>query len=112
RPSRRPPMDGLMKPAMPGRRPPRRLGITVIDHPAPLEAERRIDRAALGAEIAVALLVGAHQFTEPPGPQLGAEGLAVPPCEELEQKQFHRPAPVREKVGTLMPLARQIVQLG
>ena len=45
------------EPAMPGRRHAGRLGIAVIDHPAPLEAERRIDLAPLGAEIAVALLV-------------------------------------------------------
>src|SRR5690348_12030666 len=82
-------VDGVMHPAMPGRRNPRRLGQAVIDHPAPLEAERRIDLAADGAVIAVALLVRADQFAEPPGPQLRAKGLAAPPGEELEKKLFH-----------------------
>ena len=42
-------IDGVMTVAMPRRRYPRSLGKPVIDHPAPLEAERRIDLAALGA---------------------------------------------------------------
>ena len=36
-----------------------------------------------------ALLVLAHQFAEPPGPQLSAERLAIPPREELENELFH-----------------------
>ena len=35
----------------------RGFSIAVVDHPAPLEAERRIDLAALGPVVAVALLV-------------------------------------------------------
>src|SRR5882762_6798128 len=105
-------IDGVMHPAVPGRRYPGRFGIAVIDHPAPLEAERRIDLAALGAEIAVALLVLAHKFAEPPGPQLRAKGLAVPPCEKLEQKLFHRSwDPGRYgSVAAVMPPAGRIVQ--
>src|SRR6202167_3093885 len=85
-----------MDPAMPGRRDAGGLGIAVIDHPAPLEAERGVDLAALGAEIAIALLVFADQFAEPPGPQLRPEGLATPPREDFEKKQFHGARPVRE----------------
>src|SRR6266436_10341274 len=89
-------VDGVVHPAVPRRRNAAGLGIAVVDHPAPLEAERRIDLAATGAVIAVALFVLAHQFAEPPGPQLRAERLAIPPCEKLEQKLFHRSWPVRE----------------
>src|SRR4051794_2424683 len=81
-------IDGVMNPAVPFRRYPGRLGIAVIDHPAPLEAEGRIDLAALGAIVGVTLLVLADQFAEPPGPQLRAEGLPAPPCEEFEEKQL------------------------
>src|SRR6185437_11172350 len=83
----------VVDPAVPARRNPRRLGIAVIDHPAPLEMQRRVDLPALGAIIAVALLVLADELAEPPGPQLRAEGLAVPPREELEQELFHAGLP-------------------
>ena len=63
----------------------------VIDHPAPLEAERRIDLAALGPVIAVAELVLADEFAVEPRPQLGAESLAVPPSEHPQQEVLHRP---------------------
>jgi hypothetical protein len=42
---------------------------------------------------------------------LGAEGLAIPPCEEFEKKQFHGAWPVREAREVLMPSAGRIVQL-
>src|ERR1700736_67836 len=71
-------IDGVMHPAVPVRRYLGRFGIAVVDDPAPLEAERRIDLAALGAIIGVALLVPADQFAEPPRPQLRAKGLAAP----------------------------------
>src|SRR6476620_11180982 len=83
-------IDGVMDPAMPGWRYTRRLGITVIDHPAALEAERRVYLAAARAIIAIALLVLSDQFAEPPRPQLRAERLAIPPGEEFEQKLFHQ----------------------
>src|SRR6185312_16374631 len=54
-------VDGVMHPAMPGRRDGRGLGIAVVDDPAPLKAERGIDLATLGAEITVAELVGADR---------------------------------------------------
>src|SRR6266480_1944470 len=82
-------IDGVMQPAMPGRRDAGRLGQAVINHPAPLEAECRVDLAAAATVIAVALLVLADQFTEPPGPQLRTKGLAVPPRKQLKQKLFH-----------------------
>src|SRR5205085_11650514 len=83
---RRRDVDRVMDPAVPFRRDARGLGIAVIDHPAPLETERRIDRATAGAVVAVALIVGADQFAEPPGPELRAKGLAAPPGEEFQEK--------------------------
>src|SRR6266852_9842800 len=85
-------VDGVVHPAVPRRRDAACLGRAVIDHPAPLEVERGIDLAASGPIIAVALFVLADQLAEPPGPQLGAKGLAVPPSEELEKELFHPPA--------------------
>src|ERR1700691_1359493 len=82
-------VDGVMDPAMPGRRNTARLGIAVINNPAALEAERGVDLAAFGAVVAVALLVLADQFAEARGPQLRAEGLAVPPSEHFEEKLLH-----------------------
>src|SRR6185312_1269312 len=88
-----------------------RLGVTIVDHPAPFEAERRIDLAPFGTEVAVALLVFADQLTEPPGPKLGAEGLAVPPREYLQKKQFHGRGRFEKRVAALMPSAGRKVQL-
>src|SRR5258705_13674616 len=59
-------IDSVVQPAMPVRRHARGLGITVVDHPAPLKAERRGDLAADGAIIAITLLVRADQFAKPP----------------------------------------------
>src|SRR5690606_39932845 len=50
-------VDSVMHPAMPGWRHRRGFSVPVIDHPAPLEAEGRIDLATPGAEITVAALV-------------------------------------------------------
>src|SRR5262245_32125918 len=82
-------IDHVLDPAVPFRRNARGFGIAVIDHPAPFEAQRRVDRPALGAVVAVALIVGADQFAEAPGPQLRAKSLAAPPGEEFQQKLFH-----------------------
>src|SRR5262249_37950608 len=79
--------------------------------PAPLEAERRIDLAALGAIIGVALLVLADPFAKPPRPQLRAEGLAVPPGEEFEPKLLHELLCRFEKRDAVMPSAHPIVQM-
>src|SRR5262249_6740132 len=77
---------------MPGRRNHRGFGVTIVDHPAPLEVERRIDLAALGAVIAVAELILADELAIERGPHLRAEGLAIPPGEEAreEGRDFHR----------------------
>src|SRR5271165_5142097 len=82
-------VDGVMHPAMPSRRDAACLGKAVVDHPAPLEMQRGIDLAAAAPVVAVALLVLADQLAEPIGPELGAEGLAIPPGEEFEQELFH-----------------------
>src|SRR5205823_11431989 len=103
-------IDNVMQPAMPGWRHPAGFGIAVVDHPATLETEGRVDLAAVGAVVAVALLVYADQFAEAPRPQLRAERLAIPPGEEFEQKLFHKARPVREALA-LMPSARRIVQI-
>src|SRR5262249_39081624 len=82
-------VDGVVQPAVPRRRHAGGFGIAVIDHPAPLEAERRIDRAAAGPVVAIAALIGTDQVAEPPGPELGAAGLAVPPGEDFQPKLLH-----------------------
>src|SRR5215468_11838325 len=91
-------VDDVMDPAVPSRRDARGLGIAVIDHPAALEAERRIDFAAAGAVVAIALIVGADEFAEPPGPELRAKSLAAPPGEEFQEKLLHRSRPPFEQV--------------
>src|SRR5690348_2797238 len=82
----------MVHPAVP-RRPDRRgLCIPVVDDPAPLEAERLVDLAALGAVVAVAELVLADELAVAMGPELRPEGLVVPPGEEPGEKSrdFHR----------------------
>src|SRR6185436_20892406 len=82
-------VDGVMHPAVPGRADLRSLGIAAVDHPAPLEAERRIDLAALGAVIDVAEFVLADALAIERGPQLRAERLAVPPSEKAQEEGLH-----------------------
>src|SRR6185369_8279437 len=67
----------------------RGLGIAVVDHPAPLEPERLVDLAALGAVVRIAVLVRPHVLAIEPGPQLGAERLPVPPGEEAQEECLH-----------------------
>src|ERR1700739_3005437 len=93
-------VDDMGDPALPPARNAACLGKAVIDHPAPFEMQRRIDLAAAGPIVAVALLVLAHQFAEPVGPELGAESLAIPPGEEFEQELFHAGC----RLPTLNPL--------
>src|ERR1700719_3986564 len=82
-------VDGVVQPAVPGRRHARGLRDAVIDHPSPLKAEARIDLPSSCAIVAVAELVLADEFAVEPGPQLRAEGLAVPPGEEAKPKRLH-----------------------
>src|SRR5215210_7161183 len=91
-----------MQPAMPGRRHARSFCITPIDHPTAIEAECRVDPPAACAEIAVAELVFADEFAIAPGPQLGAEGLAVPPGEQPQEEGFHKASVARDR-GTCHP---------
>src|SRR5262245_26643003 len=79
----------MMQPAMPRRRNRRGLGHTVVDHPAPLETKVRVDFAAARAEVAIAELVLADELAIEAGPDLRAEGPAVPPREEALQ-EIHR----------------------
>src|ERR1700756_448725 len=79
----------MVQPAVPAWRNAGRFGEPVIDHPAPLEVQRRVDLAAFGAVIAIALRVLPDQLAEPVGPELRAKGLAVPPGEELQEKLLH-----------------------
>jgi hypothetical protein len=79
----------VMQPAVPGRWHRRRLGLAVVDYPAPLHQQRRIDLAAARAIVAVAELVRPDRLTETPRPELCAEGLAVPPGESAQEKGFH-----------------------
>src|SRR4051794_39202846 len=55
-------IDGVMNPAVPRWRHARSFDHAVVDHPAPLKPERRIDLAALGAVVAVAELVLAYEL--------------------------------------------------
>src|SRR5919198_1187732 len=82
-------IDGVVQPAMPGRRHDRGFGSAVVNDPASLEAERRIDLAALRAVIAVAELVLAHELAIEGGPQQRAEGRPIPPGKEAQEKRFH-----------------------
>src|SRR5262245_45875955 len=82
-------VHGVMQPAVPRRRNRRGLGHTVVDHPAPLEAKVRVDLAATRAEVAIAELVLADKLAIEAGPDLRAEGPAIPPCEEAPQ-EIHR----------------------
>src|SRR5215468_3165131 len=50
-------IDRVVDPAMPSRTDGRSLCQPLIDHPAPLKAERRIDSAPLGAIVAIAVLI-------------------------------------------------------
>ena len=104
----------MASPKRPGsRRDTGRLGQTVIDHPAPLEMQRRIDLAAARPVVAVALLVFAEQLAEPVGPELGAKGLAIPPGEDFEQELFHAGCRLLTlDPVVVMPPARRIVQPG
>jgi hypothetical protein len=79
-----------MQPAVPGGWHHRGLGVAVIDHPAPLKAERRVDCAAAGPIVTIAKLVLADGLAIEPRPQLRAERLTVLPSEEFQQKLFHR----------------------
>src|SRR5712691_10784960 len=80
----------MVHPAVPRRRDGRGFGGAVVGHPAPLEAERRIDLAALGAVIAVGELVLADELAIERGPKLRAKSLTVPPGEKAQEKGFHR----------------------
>src|SRR5262249_61441171 len=86
---RRRDVDRVVQPAVPLRRHDRSLGNTAVNHPAALEAERRIDLAALRSVIAIAEFVLAHQLAIERRPQQRAKGGAVPPCEEAQEKRFH-----------------------
>src|SRR5262245_61572932 len=80
----------MVHPAVPAGADGRRLGIAVIDHPAPVKTEHRIDLAALAAVVAIAALVLADELAVERGPDLGAEGLAVPPGEDAQKECFDR----------------------
>src|SRR5262249_49500994 len=82
-------VDRVMQPAVPGRRHHRSLGGPAVDHPTPLEAERRVDLAAFGAEVVIAELVLADEFAVEARPDLRAEGLAVPPREKADEERLH-----------------------
>src|SRR5690606_29694511 len=72
---------GVVQPAVPVRRHPGGLHQAVVDHPAPPAAPLAI--------VAVAELVLADELALPPRVHPGAERLAVPPGEDLQQKLLH-----------------------
>src|SRR5438034_8462101 len=80
---------------MPGRRDGRGCRGAVVNDPASLKAERRIDLAAPRAVIAVAELVLAHELAVERGPQQRAEGRPIPPGKEAQEKHFHGTRAIR-----------------
>src|SRR6478736_5149355 len=83
-------VDGVVQPAVPAGRDLGSLGLALVDHPAALDAERLVLHPACGAVIDIAELVLAHLFAEAPGVEARADGLAVPPGEDLQQPVLHR----------------------
>src|SRR5829696_1660906 len=80
-------------PGAPAGRHLRGIGIAVIDNPAALGAHIRVDRLRLDITVVgIAELVRAHEHALAPGEESGAEGLSVPPGEELGEKLFHAAA--------------------
>src|SRR5882672_8596774 len=65
-------VHGMVEPAMPRRRNLRSLSHSIVDHPAALETEVRVDLAAARAEIAIAELVLADELAIEAGPDLRA----------------------------------------
>src|SRR5262249_20619715 len=82
-------VNGVMQPAMPRRRHAWGFRIAVGNHPAPFETECRVNLAAAAPVITVAEFVLADRLTIHPGPELGPEGLRIPPGEQLDQETFH-----------------------
>src|SRR4051812_16190767 len=78
----------VVHPSMPCRADLRGLRVAVVDHPAPLEAKRGIDLAALGAVINVSEFILAHDLAVERRPDLRAEGLAIPPGEDAREEGF------------------------
>ena len=76
----------------------RGFGIAVVDDPAA--------RAVLLPIVAVAGFVLADELAGPPGPEAGAERLAVPPGEELQEKGLHRRSSSGSRGWSATPPAR------
>ena len=76
----------MVQPAVPAGRRHRGFREAVVDHPAPLEAQRRIDLAAARAVIGVAELVVADQLAVAAGVEQRVERRAVPPGEESQEE--------------------------
>src|SRR5262249_3559212 len=82
-------VDGLEQPAVPVRRHLGGLHEAVIDHPAALESERRIDLAAARAVIAITELIGSDKLAIEFRPHQCSESLTVPPSEKAQQESLH-----------------------
>src|SRR5258707_3519255 len=79
----------MVDPAMPSRTDGQGLSQTFVDHPAPLEAERRIDSTSLRPVVAIAVFVFAHELAVARGPHQRIEGRAIPPRKKAEQEFLH-----------------------
>ncbi len=101
----------MAQPGTPAGRHLRGVGLAVIDDPAALGAHIGVDR--LGLDIAVVLvaeLVRANELPLAPGEESGADGLSVPPGEELGEKLFHAAAAggVREVARNMAAAFREV----
>src|SRR5215472_5945197 len=97
-------VHGVVHPAMPGRSDGRGLRQSLVDHPASLESERRIDSAFLSAVVAIAVLVFTDKLAMTCTPHQRVECRTIPPRKESEQK-FLRRHVSNETMNQSRPLA-------
>lgn len=100
-------IDDIVQPRVPRRRHARGLDHAVIDHPTAIVAERRTYSPALLPIIAITELVLTDELAMARGPELGPEGLVIPPAEHAREEglEIHRsPEPVRQN-----PLGRPVM---
>lgn len=83
-------VDVVAEPAAPARRDLRGVGVAVVDHPAPLRADRAVDQRPLRAVIRVAVVVAADEVPAARGVERERHRLPVPPREDAQQRVLER----------------------